>query len=77
MILEIVQHSFCKSPLELVVVMPICQFVICILYCVFCGPALWALHCVVTVHRDQFDILWHAMLESNIVESCIYFIMLI
>ena len=56
MILEIVQYSFCKSPLELVVVMPIC-----VLNFVFCGPALQALHCVIN-HRDQFDILWHATL---------------
>ena len=76
MILEIVQHSFCKSPLELVVVVPICNLSICSLYFMFYGPALWALHCVI-VHRDQFDILWYAMLGPICVGSCIYFIMLI
>ena len=56
MILETVQYSFCKSPLELVVVVSIS-----ILHFVFCDPVLWALHCVI-ISRDQFDILWHAML---------------
>ena len=57
MILQIVQYPFCKSPLELVVVVSIC---ILYLYFVFCGPLLWALHCVI-IHRDQVDILWQAM----------------
>ena len=61
MILEIVQYSFCKSLLELVVVVPICNLLICILNFVFCGPVLQALNCVI-ICRDQFDILWHATL---------------
>ena len=61
---KIVQYSFCKSPLEIVVVLPICillhwLFVFCIL---FCGPALWALNWVV-IRRTKFDILWHTMLH--------------
>ena len=51
---KIVQYSFCKSPLEIVMVLSICillylPFVFCIL---FCGPALQALNCVI-VCRDQ------------------------
>ena len=39
-VLEIVQYSFCKSPLEVVVVMSICILLIFPLYFVFCccGP---------------------------------------
>ena len=53
-VLEIEQYSFVKSPLEIVVVVSICILLICCLYFVvcFCGPALWALYCVVTC-RDQ------------------------
>ena len=61
MILEIVQNSFCKSPLELVVYVPICNLSICEFVFVFCGPVLWTLHCVI-ICSDQFDILWHATL---------------
>ena len=52
MVLEIVQYSFCKSPLELVVGVPTGILLICYLHFVFCGPASQALHCVI-IHRDQ------------------------
>ena len=51
-VLEIVQYSFCKSPLKLVVVMSICILLICHFVFCFCGPALWALYCVV-ICKDQ------------------------
>ena len=63
MVLEIVQYSFCKFSLELVVVVPICIFGLFVnLSSCICGAVLWALHGVI-VHRDQFDILWHAILS--------------
>ena len=61
---KIVQYSFCKSPLEIVVVLSICillysSFVFCIL---FCGPVLWALYSVI-ICRDQiwYFVAHHAM----------------
>ena len=41
-------------------VVPICVYLFINLYFVFCGPVLWTLYCI--IYRDQFDILWHAML---------------
>ena len=61
---KIVQYSFCKYPLEIVVVLSICillnlSFAFWIL---FCGPVLWVLYCVV-VCRDQilYFVAHHAM----------------
>ena len=75
MVLEIVQCSFCKSQLELVVVVPICIFAVCTLYPGFCGLC-YGPFTVSSFVGTKFDILWHAML-GPICGSCIYFIMLI
>ena len=55
---------FCKSPLEVVVVVSICIFLICHLYFVFCfcGPALQSPLMCCHLQGLKFDILWHTML---------------
>ena len=64
MILAIVQYSFCKSPLEVVVVVPICVLLICYLY--LCFAFLWS--CIMdpfivsSFAGTKFDTLWHATL---------------
>ena len=60
-VLEIVQYTFCKSLLELVVVVSICILLIFILCFAFCGPALWALYSSLFA-GTKFDILQHTML---------------
>ena len=60
-VLEIVQYTFCKSPLEVVVVMSICVLLIFCLYFAFVvlhyGPFT-----VLSFAGTKFDILWHATL---------------
>ena len=62
---KIVQYSFCKSPLEIVMVLSICIFVvfaICILY--FCFVVLHYRPLIVSSFAGtKFDILWHTMLR--------------
>ena len=55
---------FCKSPLELVVVLPICILLSYYLYFVFCPFAVlhYRTFTVSLFAGTKFDILWHAML---------------
>ena len=74
-VLEIVQYLFCKSPLEVVVVMSICVLLICSLYFAFV-----VLHympfTVLSFAGTKFDILWHTTL-GPIYRLLYIFIMLI
>ena len=59
MVLEIVQYSFHKPLLELVVVVPICILLICCLYFVVLHYGLFT---VSSFAGTKFDVLWHTML---------------